>query len=152
MRKLYVKIISRLLVILGFAAISSCDAENEPEFAAEYGTPHADFTLKIKVSDMENKPVEGIRVAIATGYVSHLDNGPVDTVYTSASGVYENTRQLVRVYDHMRLKFEDVDGEENGGCFKTQEVSVPVRQLEKGDGHWYDGKFEASAEVTLEKE
>lgn len=151
MKNLYLRVISRLLVVLGFTALSSCDEENF-EVAAEYGVPHTDFTLKIKVTDQDANPVKGIRVAMRSGYVSHLDNGPVDTLYTSDDGRCIIEDQMIRMFDHLHLTFEDIDGQENGGYFKSQEINPELVRTENGDGHWYDGKFEAAADVVLVRE
>ena len=51
----------------------------------------------------------------------------------------------------VQVEFEDVDGAENGGEFQSVTVEVPVTQVKEGDGHWYNGAYEASANVTMLK-
>ncbi len=46
---------------------------------------------------------------------------------------------------------EDVDGQENGGEFHKVAVEVPVFKVKEGDGNWYDGAYEAGANVTMHK-
>ena len=50
----------------------------------------------------------------------------------------------------LKLEFEDVDGQENGGEYKRVEVDVPVFQVKEGSG-WYNGAFEAGADVIMVK-
>ena len=52
------------------------------------------------------------------------------------------------------LVFTDIDGSENGGDFETCEKDLsklPKTQVKKGDGSWYQGEYEVTAEVKLDK-
>lgn len=53
--------------------------------------------------------------------------------------------------DSVKLEFEDVDGQENGGEFQKVSIEVPVFKVKDGDGNWYDGAYEAGANVTMTK-
>lgn len=53
-------------------------------------------------------------------------------------------------FDKVHLKFEDIDGPENGGEFETVEVDARIVQIEDGRD-WYSGTFETSADVTMIK-
>ena len=47
--------------------------------------------------------------------------------------------------------FNDIDGEENGGAFKSDSVLIKdmnQKKLEEG-GHWYVGKFEFSPKGSI---
>ena len=57
--------------------------------------------------------------------------------------------QLFSGKDKVYMKFEDVDGVENGGEFSAVEKTVPVVQVKEGDGSWYEGAYEAEADVTM---
>ena len=73
-----------------------------------------------------------------------------DTIYTDENGKYAFNGSAWKY----QLKFEDIDGEENGGLFQTKEIEGGFTQadlVEKGDGRWYDGKFVKTEDVKLEK-
>ena len=128
--KLFDKIIVLLLAILG--VFNSC---RQPE---EYGTPHADYELKGIVTDKEtSKPLKNIQI------VSYSD-----TLYTDAEGKYS----FYNMMPEFHLKVEDIDGEENGGEFETQEMDIKLTkadQVEKGKG-WYEGKYVKTQNIELE--
>ncbi len=51
------------------------------------------------------------------------------------------------------VKFEDVDGDENGS-FKAKELKGDALTIEKtgeGSGSWYEGEFTITAKAVLEK-
>ena len=54
-------------------------------------------------------------------------------------------------YELKVLTFEDVDGQENAGEFQNVTIEVPVFKVKDGDGNWYDGAYEAGANVTMIK-
>lgn len=125
-----------LLGILGFSA---CDSLSP----AEYGTPHADFKFTGTVTDESGKPVKGIRVT---------NDFTRDTLYTDAEGTFGAYLNGIVVYPAtVETKFEDVDGEENGGEFDTKTLSVTPQQTKKGSGEWYEGEYTVTANVSLEK-
>ena len=74
-------------------------------------------------------------------------------MYTSEDGSFDYTAEDIGFeMETVKLTFTDLDGEENGGDFQTQEVSIPVQQTEPGDGAWDNGKFEAeNVEIVLIK-
>ena len=47
------------------------------------------------------------------------------------------------------LTFTDVDGEENGGDFETEDVQVPLTQIDPGDGNWDCGDYAATDVVVV---
>ena len=100
---------------------------------AEYGSPYAEYFVKGKVTDDAGKPIKGIAV---TG-----PDKSVDTVFTSADGSYELNGDFFPV-ETIDVKFTDVDDEENGGWFATQEKHVALEQQKEGQG-WYFGVFGA---------
>ena len=51
----------------------------------------------------------------------------------------------------IKLDFEDVDGQENGGEYQKVSIEVPVFKVKEGDGNWYNGAYEAGANVTMLK-
>ena len=135
--------------------IDSCTAK------VEYGCPHADFEAKGVVTDEEGKGIQGIRVVISAEHPNPSYTGtPIaDTLWTNQNGEYDTGEAYQESYvynifaymDSVKLEFEDVDGQENGGEFQKVSIEVPVFKVKDGDGNWYDGAYEAGANVTMTK-
>ena len=51
----------------------------------------------------------------------------------------------------VKIVFEDIDGEENGGEYTSAEATPEVKRTKKGDNSWYGGAFEVQADVKLKK-
>ena len=143
MKNNLIKLFKILLAVLGFAStITSC--------RVEYGCPYGDFQLKGNVTDENDAQIKGIRVAVSASYPNPDIEGPKDTVYTNEKGQYILVNDYFYNFDKVHLKFDDVDGAENGGEFETMEVDARIVQIEDGRD-WYSGTFEASADVTMIK-
>ena len=139
--------LSALLVLLGFEA---CTEEGE-----EYGTPTVDFHVVGQVTNAEGEPIEGIRVT-TRGYFNFHDGTTEQATYTDKDGHFA-TKEMrsISIDPMMRVVFEDVDGEANGGMFAKDSVMADAMtrtQVGKGDGHWYDGKYELRVNKKLRKE
>ena len=137
--KAFDKIIVSRLALLGI--FSSCDNKT----ICEYGTPYAEFEIKGVVTDKAtSQSIQGIRV------VRQIYQQYGDTLYTDSEGRYSIKFGF---YDDGRhLKFEDIDGEENGGYFEAKEIDVTITEadrVKKGDG-WYEGKFVKTQNVQLD--
>ena len=146
MKDILIKAIKWLLPLLGIAVIDSCDMR------AEYGCPHSDFEAKGVVTDEDGKGIQGIRVVISARYPAHYTGDPItDTLWTSHNGEYNSAYAEFAYMNSVKLEFEDVDGQENGGEFQKISVEVPVFQVREGDGNWYGGAYEAGANVTMLK-
>lgn len=136
-----------VFALLGFSSVTFCDSNSSNERLDEYGTPVADYAVKGTVVDEDSKPISGIRVVRDNIEGKSTDK---DTTYTDANGKFS--------LDYMRtggigpdLKFEDIDGEANGGEFATKElVGIDYRQTSERE-NWYMGKFDADVNVSLEK-
>jgi len=135
------KLFNYLLVLLGFAATTSCEDTNM-NMECMYGTPTMDFEVSGKVVNKDSAPIAGIKVSCDI----FTDPGRA-TAFTAADGSFQISGTAISP----TLNFKDVDGPENGGEFadKTQEISV--NQIEKGDGNWYMGKYIAKG-VVIEME
>lgn len=150
---LLTKFFGVMLALLGFA---SCDRVGIG--LDMYGSPHADFKALGTVTDEAGKPVKGIRVAIrqhrhfSSVGLDRKDWYEDDTLFTDADGRYQLRREIPVVPEDVTVVFEDIDGEENGGLFQEAEVKPVVSQSKKGDNHWYNGMFEARADVALQKQ
>ena len=144
-------------VILGVLGFSSCSRIGWN--VDMYGVPNADFKALGIVTDENGKPIEGIRVAIQQH--RHYENSSSviydqndwyehDTLYTDDKGVYQLIRSVFEGPDDVKIVFEDVDGEENGGEYTSAEATPEVRRTGNGDG-WYGGAFEVQADAKLKK-
>lgn len=116
-----------------------------------YGSPHADFEVKGKVTDTAGTPIEGIRVSVepaeSAGYLFM-------SAQTGATGEYRMLdKQWMRMSIKLNVTAKDIDGEANGGEFETQTISIELQESDfKGDdGDWYMGKAEKTVNFTLEK-
>lgn len=148
-----------ILSLLGFSGCEIIGLGRE-----EYGQPHADFKVLGEVTDVNGKPIKGIRVVSQRHW--HLNNRPgviydendgylpKDTLYTDENGKFEKAYgswDTVIVPMDVGFVIEDIDEEENGGNFVKQEIVGEVKQTKKGDGHWYDGAYESEISVKMEK-
>lgn len=151
MNNLITKLIKVALGVLGVALVDSCVAK------AEYGCPYADFEAKGVVIDEDGNGIQGIRVVISAEYPNPNYTGAplADTLWTKHSGEYITGESYIdddfAYMDSVKLEFEDVDGQENGGEFQNVTIEVPVFKVKEGDGNWYDGAYETGANVTMIK-
>ncbi|MDR3140731.1 MAG: radical SAM-associated putative lipoprotein [Tannerellaceae bacterium] len=124
-----------LLSLLGFAC-NSDNPDNPDDMMVEYGTPHADYSIKGAVTDALGAPVAGIEIRIKTpeGY-------PVnEPAHTNGEGKFDVTYGAFPSETFV-LTATDIDGEVNGS-FKTDSVKVVFSKddfYKPGDGRWYDG-------------
>jgi len=132
--KFWDKIVVVLLGTLGVFTscnkiASDCDCVYYPpierdSFSIAYGVPQADYEIKGTIMNQANlQPIPNIQVV--------LNNG-ADFFLTNSSGNYgfnayykENQKNIIQ------LKVEDIDGEENGGDFKTKEVKIKFTEDDK---------------------
>jgi len=142
--------LSALLVLLGFEACSGIESSGE-----EYGTPTVDFHVVGQVTDAEGKPIEGIRVT-TRGYYDFNDGTMEQTTYTDKEGRYAAKEvKSIGIDPGMKVVFEDVDGEANGGLFAADSISsdaMAKEKVKKGDGNWYEGGYELTANAKLKPE
>ena len=150
MKKKWYKIaqrsLSALLVLLGFESCGSGD------YPAEYGTPMVDFHIVGQVTDEAGKPIEGIQVT-ARGYYGYTDGSTETTTQTDKNGYYKTSNiETIWIDPELKVVFEDIDGAANGGMFKKDSVmsdAMQRRQVKRGDGNWYQGEYELTANKTL---
>lgn len=140
------RILAAILVLLGFSA---CGEGKEP--MEEYGTPSVSYQIKGTVTDKDNAPIKGIKVVISDERKYDTDD---ITVYTDADGKFTGPHTYSFSLYGQTVTFEDVDGEDNGGRFKSATLGIDdmtAKKVEEG-GHWYSGDYEVTADVKLEKE
>lgn len=121
-----------ILSLLGFASCSNDGGETP----AEYGTPHAKYTIKGAVTDKEGNPIEGINVHVKMPFEWNGGEGVADT---NKEGKFDITYTTFPD-DKFTLIAKDIDGEENGS-FQTDSVEVTFTKddfYEDGK-RWYEG-------------
>ena len=138
---------------LGLLGFSSCekalDAYGNGEILCMYGQPYAEFKALGTVKNEAGKPVEGIRVAVRQtlrGHSEYVD----DTVYTDSKGAYLLSNKPFNGPDYVRIVFEDVDGDANGGEFEKAEAKPAIKKTKEGTG-WFTGAYEVKADVVMKK-
>ena len=118
MKKTIIKLFDKvILLILGSTAVLYC--------CCDYGAPVDEFEIKGTVTDRASEPIQNIRI-IKQNY---------DTLYTNSEGKY--SFQFWGP-NQVRLKVEDIDGEENGGEFSPIELDVKFTdadRVKKGRGN-----------------
>lgn len=128
------KALMAILSLLGFSfLVTSC-----------YGAPTADYTFKGKVSDEDGKPIPGIKVSIGSKVYG-------EQATTGSDGGFEAAYRDFFPSDGVMFYYEDVDGPDNGGEFRSDSTKVELIQTKKGRGRWDMGKYEASDDKILKK-
>ncbi|MDE5677447.1 MAG: radical SAM-associated putative lipoprotein [Phocaeicola sp.] len=132
------RLLSGVLALLGF---SSCGDEIG-ESPCEYGTPYVKFQVKGKVVSDKDMPLEGIQVIVRQEW--NNDAAYADTVYTDEKGEFMTDELNTVGIEKQKVYFNDVDGDEHGGTFRSDSVSITAmdrKEMEEGKG-WYRGKYE----------
>lgn len=129
-----------ILSFLGF----SC---NSLDPVCEYGTPNADFELKTKVIDGENKPIKGLEVEYWERPRQNFNN----IKHTDANGEAIFRQNMLPPKGYQVVEVRDVDGEENGK-WETKKDSVYVDSKNfKNKKDWYQGSGSASITIQMKK-
>jgi putative lipoprotein (rSAM/lipoprotein system) len=127
-------LLSALISLLGFSSACSIGT-------VEYGAPHADFIVSGKTeSAVSGEAVENIRVVAMW-----------DTSFTNDKGLYLKELETGGAQDgELVLKFEDIDGEQNGS-FEPLDTLIQYKasDFEGGDDNWYGGKATKTVNVKL---
>ena len=137
----------KALVAMGFASFASCDAINP---VCMYGQPSMDYTISGRVTDENDKPLEGIKVG---NYYNRSQSN-----YTSAEALTDKNGEYVISGsewpgDSVELYYDDIDGEANGGEFDTQSKTVNVSLIKKyKNDSWNQGLYGASdVDIKMKK-
>ena len=151
MKRVYLSVRSLLsagaALLLGWLGFSSCSETPESEMVA-YGTPTVDYEFKVRVTDQDAKPVEGLQVDLprSDGDEKELTdaqgNAELDGSYTGPHRDHE-----------VVLEVKDIDGEKNG-VVADQQVTVEVKEsdfVSKGSGHWNNGKVKKDIDIKVER-
>ena len=155
LNKAWKYVLGILMSVLGFSGCKELGM-----FRTEYGQPHADFKLVGDVKDVKGRGIPGIRVVVRPQThpeYEEQESWGNDTLYSDARGHFEKERLKHDWPDDLMsttVKFEDVDGSENGS-FRTRILTrddLQVKQDKKGDGNWYEGGFTVQADAILEED
>ena len=150
----YNAVLTALLGLLGF---ESCDSEAGG--MCEYGTPYADYQFSGTVTDESNSPIKDIKVSAKL--VSRKNDGTIesyggDSTQTDGSGKYAfDCRRFISDPD-LKLIVEDMDGEANGGAFKSDTIDIDydkakkVKDPAKGES-WNSGTYAINQDIKLKK-
>lgn len=131
-----------LAAVLGFAG---CD--NIINQSCEYGMPTADYKIKGKVVDSQEKPVSDIQIIIKKLRGSEPDYHYYwDTLTTDKQGefLFEKTETSEHKF---RIDYQDI----KNGIFKHDSIDVVMPNPTGGKG-WYEGQSYKEEIITLEEE
>lgn len=144
-----------LLSLLGFSI--SCEKEdgkgdNNGEQPCMYGTPTRAYTVRGKVTDSKGHPIKGI--VVVSKNIDSFGNNPTMSAVTGSDGTFVTNTIKTMDLNSGVLTFHDVDGEQNGGQFKSQDVELsklPSDKIADGDGNWFMGGYTLTADVKMEE-
>lgn len=135
-------LLSGVLALLGY---TSCDSIGDSP--VEYGSPHADYEIKGKVTDKETRSaVEGAHVVVKPMQWNSDETYPsqlYDTLYTDKDGAY--LYRSSGMIDRFRVVCEDPSG-----VHKADSTLLNMNP-EGGEG-WYKGSDSQEANFELEKQ
>lgn len=112
------RLIYFLMALLGFG--TACGSVNGPDIddvAPMYAPIRCNYSVKARVVDEAGQAIPGIKVTDANFYYNDYlgttdENGVVDAVLTGYDGMLQSVR------------FDDVDGEANGGEFESLTIEA----------------------------
>ena len=151
MKKVYLSVRSLLsagaALLLGWLGFSSC-SETPDSGKVEYGTPTVDYEFKVRVTDQDAKPVEGLQVDLPRSDGDEKE-------LTDAQGKAElDGSYMGFCKDHrVVLEMKDIDGEKNG-VVADKQVTVEVKEsdfVSKGSGNWDNGKVKKDIDIKVER-
>ncbi len=136
-----------LLSLLGFA----CSSDSEDDLPRpEYGSPHADYSIKGKVINKHGEAIPGLLIEI----VPDKEYQWVDSVNTQQDGAFVwNGSLTTPEYDiSVEVITSDIDGDKNGSFLSdTTNVYFTKEDLKDPGGFWYNGKAEKEVIITLKE-
>ena len=147
--KLWDKIIVVLLGITGVLTGCKSDCtDNGNGIKLMYGVLGTTYEIKGTVKNKANsKSIPNIQIT------RQVNENYADTLYTDSKGNYVYT-----FYDYFEesgypicLKFEDIDGNENGGNFANKEIDVKITKANKSC-NGYGEKYSKTENIKLIKE
>lgn len=151
----YNVVLSSLLTLLGYG----CSVSDEPMdmygTVLMYGVPSVRYCVNGNVTDEDGKPIKNIKASVKDGpYKDGTLYFPVDSTMTDAHGQFTIDNRNINNLASQKLILEDIDGEENGGEFQSDTLSLDqldVKQVEPSSGAWDTGKYELTGTIRLKK-
>ncbi len=129
-----------ILGVLGFG----CD-----RVVAEYGVPSADFTLEGEVTNESKEPLKDIQIVMRRGWTDNSDSVRWeqynDTLYSGVDGRYYKSYPRDFPLDHCRVIANDPSG-----VYESDTIDARV-SYSGGDGHWYEGEAQLTADFVLKR-
>ena len=111
-------LLTGLLAIIGF----SCGENGE--IPCEYGSPHANFQIKGKVTDMKGEPIPDLQVRINPSGESHPQGWlHTDTLQTDTNGDFIFSKTDFPFMEY-RLIIEDIDWDKNKAIYASDTITV----------------------------
>ena len=154
----YNAVLTALMSIIGYGCSSSDDPWGGG--LCMYGTPHADYQFMGTITDESGSPVKDINVSVKNVYRSQdgavVDTYGVDSTLTDGKGKYAiECRRFISDPD-IKLIVEDMDGEANGGAFKSDTIDIDFDNAKKvknpdKDDSWSSGTFAITQDIKLKK-
>lgn len=153
----YNVVLTALLSVLGYACSSS---DEDDRAVIMYGTPHADYQFMGTVTDESGSPVSGIKVSAKNVYRRYdsavIETYGVDSTLTDSKGKYAVEAEGYLGEQILKLIVEDIDGELNGGAFKSDTIDIDFDNAKKvkepdKDDYWSNGTFAISQDIKLKK-
>ena len=141
MKRLFKKLASGLLVLLGFSSVG-CD---KLPVKVEYGTPTAEYSIKGRVTDA-SQPGAGIS-GIQMIFVRHPEDTQFDsdTVYTASNGAYNYQNR------YLRYGLSSVILKDPNGNFKTDTVQISFSLNEANrKGNWLTAYTKDNLDFALQ--
>lgn len=135
-------IIALLLGLLGFSA--SC----KDSMVVEYGSPNADYKVKLTVTDQQNVPIKGIQIALQNQYKFYGDS-----VQTNGIGMANVSWKYWPKQDSVHFSIKDIDGAANG-LYKDTLVNekTTFKKVADGSGAWYEGAYEGELTIKIKEQ
>ncbi|MDH6306613.1 putative lipoprotein (rSAM/lipoprotein system) [Parabacteroides sp. PF5-5] len=140
-----------LLSLVGY----SCSNNNEDELVAEYGTPHASYAIKGKVTNESHEAIPYLQVEVIKHEGEDNYFQDIDTLYTDKNGDFSWENTLVSFGSDISVDVitQDIDGNANGSYLSdTTTVSFKSEDMTGPTGHWYFGKAEKEIAIVLKEE
>ena len=150
-RRVFIKKLNWTLAgIIGMLGFSGCKKDSEEnELVCEYGTPHADYTVKgAVINKSTGTPIEGIRVEYTTTDASPPMFNPPNHVLTNTKGEYKLTN---RFFPHENLTLPIAVEDVNGSLYQSEILQVNFKDAEHSGKptHWYKGEYTVNMNIEL---